>query len=125
VSAAQTAQLAYSRKDAFPRTPRTLEYELLARATQRLTKAWPDRRFNFAALAVALNENLTIWSTLAADVSDPGNGLPPALRARLFYIYQFTEKHSRDVLTKNASVQVLTDINMAVMRGLRGEANAA
>ena len=86
---------------------------------------WPDRRQNFAALATALNDNLSIWSTLAADVADPGNGLPPALRARLFYIYQFTEKHSRDVLTNNASVEVLTDINTAVMLGLRGEASAA
>jgi flagellar protein FlaF len=125
MTAAQTAQLGYARREASPHTPRTLEYELLSRATQRLSKAWPDRRLNFAALAAAVNENLTIWSTLAADVADARNGLPPALRARLFYIYKFTEKHSRDVLTKNASVEVLTDINMAVMRGLRGEAAAA
>jgi flagellar biosynthesis activator protein FlaF len=125
VSAAHSAQRAYARTAAPTRTPRTLEYDLLARATQRLSQAWPDRRFNFAALASALNENLTLWSTLAADVADPENGLPPALRARLFYIYQFTEKHSRDVLTKDASVEVLTDINTAVMRGLRGEASAA
>ncbi len=125
MSAAFSAQRAYARKEAPTRTPRSLEYDLLAQATQRLAKAWPDRKFNFSALATALNENLTIWSTLAADVADPENGLPPALRARLFYIYQFTEKHSRDVLTKDASVEVLTDINTAVMRGLRGEANAA
>jgi flagellar protein FlaF len=125
VSAAQSAQRTYARKAEPTRTPRTLEYDLLAQATQRLTKAWPDRRTNFAALATALNENLNIWSTLAADVADPQNGLPPALRARLFYIYQFTEKHSRDVLSKDASVEVLTDINTAVMRGLRGEASAA
>ena len=125
MSAAQSAQRAYARKEAPTRTARTLEYDLLAQATQRLSLAWPDRRQNFAALATALNDNLSIWSTLAADVADPGNGLPPALRARLFYIYQFTEKHSRDVLTNNASVEVLTDINTAVMRGLRGEASAA
>ena len=125
MSAAFSAQRAYARKEAPTRTPRSLEYDLLAQATQRLAKAWPDRKFNFSALATALNENLTIWSTLAADVADPENGLPPALCARLFYIYQFTEKHSRDVLTKDASVEVLTDINTAVMRGLRGEANAA
>ncbi len=125
MSAAFSAQRAYARKQDPTRTPRTLEYELLAQATQRLTQAWPDRKFNFAALAKALNENLSIWSTLAVDVAGPENGLPPALRARLFYIYQFTEKHSRDVLMKDASVEVLTDINTAVMRGLRGEASAA
>jgi flagellar protein FlaF len=123
VSAAQSAQRAYARKEAPSRTPRTLEYELLAQSTQRLLSAWTGRKHNYSALASALNENLNIWSTLAADVADPGNGLPPALRARLFYIYQFTEKHSRDVLSKDASVEVLADINTAVMRGLRGEAN--
>lgn len=125
MSAAQSAQRAYARKEDPTRTPRALEYDLLAQATQRLSQAWPARKDNFPALATALHENLMIWSTLAADVADPSNGLPQALRARLFYIYQFTEKHSREVLTKNASVEVLTDINMAVMRGLRGEANAA
>lgn len=125
MSAAQSAQRAYARKEAPTRTPRTVEYDLLAQATQRLSQAWPDRRQNFKALAAALNDNLNLWSTLAADVADPANGLPTALRARLFYIYQFTEKHSRDVLTKDASVEVLTDINTAVMRGLRGEASAA
>lgn len=124
MSAAQSAQHAYTRKQAPTRTPRTIEYDLLAQATQRLTTAWPGRRHDFAALAKALDENLRLWSTLAADVADPGNGLPAALRARLFYIYQFTEKHSRDVLNKDANVEVLAEINTAVMRGLRGEASA-
>lgn len=125
MSAALSAQRAYAQTAAPTRTPRTLEYDLLARATQRLAETWPDRRTNFAALATALSDNLRIWSTLAADVADPDNGLPPALRARLFYIYQFTEKHSRDVLARDASIEVLTDINTAVMRGLRGEAGPA
>lgn len=125
MSAVQTARSAYSRKEFATRSPRTLEYELLAQATQRLSQAWGARARDFSALAGAINDNLRIWTTLAADVADPANGLPPALRARLFYIYQFTEKHSRDVLSRGASVEVLTDINTAVMRGLRGEAGAA
>lgn len=51
----------------------------------------------------------------------PGNGLPQDLRARLFYLYQFTEHHSGKVLADQGSVDVLIDINTAVMRGLRGE----
>ena len=46
---------------------------------------------------------------------------PAALRARLFYLYEFTAQHSRAVLDDKASVEVLADINMAVMRGLRGD----
>ncbi len=125
MSAAQTARLAYGRRETPTRTPRTLEYELLAQVTQRLAQAWSRRKQDFPALALAVNDNLRIWTTLAVDIADPANGLPQALRARLFYIFEFTQKHSRDVLNNGASVEVLTDINMAVMRGLRGEAGAA
>lgn len=125
MSAAQTARLAYGRRETPTRTPRTLEYDLLAQATQRLSQAWSRRKQDFPALALAVNDNLRIWTTLALDVADPANGLPQALRARLFYIFEFTQKHSRDVLNNGASVEVLTDINTAVMRGLRGEAGAA
>ncbi len=54
----------------------------------------------------------------------PGISLPAALRARLFYLYEFTARHSRAVLDGKASVEVLVDINTAVMRGLRGEGGA-
>jgi len=64
---------------------------------------------------------MRLWSTLALDVAQPENGLPSALRAQLFYLYQFTTEHSRAVLKGAASVEVLVDINTAVMRGLRGD----
>lgn len=107
------------------RTPRALEYDLLARCTQRLSQAWSQRREGFPALAAALNDNLQLWSTLAADVAGPGNGLPQKLRAQLFYLYQFTAEHSRAVLENRGSVEVLVDINTSIMRGLRGDGGVA
>ena len=124
--AAQPANLGpYSRPDTATRTPRSMEYELLARATKALTRAWSGRKRDFPGLATALNENLRLWSTLAADVAEPSNSLPAALRAQLFYLYQFTAEHSRAVLADGGSVEVLIDINTAVMRGLRGEGTPA
>lgn len=117
----QIARTAYARPEAPARTPRTLEYDLLARATQRLTQAWRQRRQDFPGLAQALAENQQLWSALAVDVAGGGNGLPAALRAKLFYLYEFTAQHSRQVLDGNAGVEVLVDINTAVMRGLRGD----
>jgi flagellar biosynthesis activator protein FlaF len=117
----QLAQNAYSRPAAPSRTPRDVEYDLLARTTQRLALAWAERQRNFPALVAALDDNQQVWSTFAVDVSGPGNGLPPSLRARLFYLYEFTAHHTRKVLEGKGSPEVLTDINMAVMRGLRGE----
>ena len=111
----------YARPDATLRPMRSIEYEALARVTRKLSAAWPRRKEDFPLLISALNENLILWSTLAADVATPENGLPAALRAQLFYLYEFAEHHSRLVRDGKASVEVLIDVNTAVMRGLRGQ----
>jgi flagellar biosynthesis activator protein FlaF len=117
----QIAHNAYSRPEAPARSARAIEYDLLARTTQRLALAWAGRLHDFPALVTALNDNERVWSTFAVDVADAENGLPQSLRARLFYLYEFTAHHTRKVLDGKGSPEVLTDINTAVMRGLRGE----
>lgn len=114
------ARQPYARTEAPVRSPRSVEYDALVLATQRLTAAWAGRQTGFADLAAAVDHNTRLWSTLAADVAGPGNGLSPALRAQLFYLFQFAEAHGRKVLSGSASVEALVDINTAVMRGLRG-----
>ena len=96
----------------------------LAQITRRLRSAWTSRAEDFPGLVRALADNQQLWSTLASDVALPGNTLPAVLRARLFYLYEFTVQHSRAVLENRGSVEVLADINTAVMRGLRGEGGA-
>jgi flagellar protein FlaF len=116
--------IAYARREAPTRSLRSVEYDLLAQTTRRLRSAWANRDADFPGLVRALTDNQQLWSTLAADVALPGNSLPAALRARLFYLYEFTVQHSRGVMDGRASVEVLADINTAVMRGLRGEGGA-
>ena len=111
----------YSRPDATLRPMRSIEYEALARVTRALASTCKTRRTNFPALVQALSENLALWTTLAADVASPGNALPPPLRAQLFYLYEFSEVHTKRVLENIASVDVLIDVNTAIMRGLRGQ----
>ncbi len=117
--------VSYAQREAPTRSLRSVEYDLLAQVTQRLRSAWHNRTVDFPALARAVTDNTQLWSTLAADVALPGNNLPQALRARLFYLYEFTAQHGKAVLDGKASVEVLADINMAVMRGLRGDRGAA
>lgn len=117
--------IAYARQEAPTRSFRSVEYDLLAQMTRRLRSAWANRDADFPGLVRALAENQQLWSTLAADVVQPGNGLPAALRARLFYLYEFTAHHSRAIQDGKGSVEVLADINTAVMRGLRGEGGTA
>lgn len=107
------------------RTSRSIEYDLLVRITKRLVDAWDRRREDFPSLAVAIHENTRLWTALAIDVAHEDNGLPAPLRAQLFYLYRFSEHHGRKVLSGSASVEVLIDINTAVMRGLRGATGGA
>jgi flagellar protein FlaF len=119
------ARSGYARPEAPQKTPRALEYDLLARSTQRLGAAWANRKTDYPALMQALDENQRVWTTLAVDVADAANGLPTKLRAQLFYLYEFTAEHSRAVRDNSATVEVLVDINTAVMRGLRGDGGGA
>jgi flagellar protein FlaF len=116
------AAAAYAQTAAAPmRTPRDAEYDVIARITRRLNLANARRKQDFPGFIAALCDNERLWSTLAADVACNGNGLPPALRARLFYLYRFTASHSRKVRDGAATADVLVEINTAVLRGLRGE----
>lgn len=113
--------LAYAGRETPVRSLRSIEYDLIAQVTQRLRAAAINRDTDFPTLVRALTDNQKVWTALASDVALAENGLPQALRARLFYLYEFTVAHSRAVLDAGANVEVLTDINTAVMRGLRGD----
>ncbi|PTE16646.1 flagellar biosynthesis regulatory protein FlaF [Fuscovulum blasticum DSM 2131] len=117
-------QTAYAQPAAPVRTARAVEYDVIARITQRLAAAIRGRKDNHPAFVAALSENEQLWSTLGADVALPDNSLPQTLRARLFYLYRFTFEHSRKVLAGAASPEVLVEINTAVLRGLRGDGGA-
>ena len=122
---AQTAHKTYARPEAPMRSARSIEYDILARTTKALTAAARRAGEDYAGLATALHDNQCLWSTFAADVAEDDNGLPEALRARLFYLFEFTVIYSRTILEGRGSVDVLVDINTAVMRGLRGDMGAA
>ncbi|WP_168174762.1 flagellar biosynthesis regulator FlaF [Thioclava sp. DLFJ4-1] len=118
VYATTLAKTAYSNPSQPMRTPRGLEFELFARITRRL-KQVSSQDAPFAALAEAIFENRRLWTALAADVADPENGLPQDLCARIFFLHEFTQAHSRLVLSQDRSVDALIDVNTAIMRGLR------
>lgn len=115
------AKMAYSGRAAPTRTARSIEYELFARITHRLKVHAEKGALGFALLAEALHDNLCLWTTLATDVAEPTNGLPQTLRARIFYLAEFTRSHTPRILAGAATSDVLIDINTAVMKGLRTE----
>ncbi|HQU69661.1 MAG TPA: flagellar biosynthesis regulator FlaF [Albidovulum sp.] len=114
------ASSAYSGATVPTRTDRGAEYDAFARCTRALASAQSGTG-GYAVLARALSDNRRLWNVLAADVSGDGNRLPPALRAGIFYLAEFTRHHSRRVLAGEADLAALIDINTTVMRGLRGQ----
>ena len=115
------ARSAYTDPNHSVRTPRGIEYQAFANATRRLSAAQRDEKTPFSDLAQAVYANERLWITLAADLAKDDNMLPSQLRAQLFYLAEFTGQHSRKVLRKEADLQILIDINTAIMRGLRGD----
>lgn len=112
------ARTAYGGPSAATRTPRAIEYEAFARVTHRIRAAAARGRMGFPDLAAALHDNRRLWTLLAGMVADPENALPETLRAGLFNLATFTQRHSTAVLNGTASADVLVEINTAVMRGL-------
>jgi len=90
-------------------------------ATANLRSAADANPPDFSRLAGALHLNRQLWTRLAADVADQGNPLPEELRARIFYLAEFTAAHTGRVLRGRATVDALIEVNLAVMRGLSGE----
>lgn len=119
MTALDLARTAYSGLAALVRTARSVEYDLIARITRRLRAAARLRDGDFPEFAAALHENVKLWTLLAQDVASADNVLPDDLKARLIYLYEFTMHHSRQSLAEGADIDVLIDINTAVLRGLR------
>nr|WP_090061097.1 flagellar biosynthesis regulator FlaF [Celeribacter neptunius] len=115
------ARTAYSNTAAPIMTPRGTEYEAFARITHRLRQAAQDKKLGYAAYVKALYDNRRLWTLLAANVADKDNQLPKELRAQIFYLAEFTEKHTADILAKKADETALIEINTAIMRGLHRE----
>ena len=125
MNAHDLARMAYSSPAAPIRTARGTEYEAIADVTRALRKASASERSGFGDLVSALHRNRQLWTTLAAAVADPANELPSALRARIFYLYEFTAQHTSDVLARRADAAPLIEINTAIMQGLRAEEPAS
>lgn len=118
------AKSAYNSVNSAVKTERGTEHAAFERVTAKLSRAArPDA--GMSERAAALHDNRRLWTLMAANVADANNALPQSLRAQIFYLAEFTLQHSRKALTEGLPIAPLIDINTAVMRGLRGEAQAA
>lgn len=121
MSVVERAREGYGRNAVPIKSHRAAEYEAIARTSHRLRAAAAQKKSDFPEYIAALQENRKLWSTLAIDVAHPENGLPQDLRARLFFLAEFTESETRRLMKDEGNVGVLIEINAAVLQGLRGQ----
>ncbi|TRW96064.1 flagellar biosynthesis regulator FlaF [Paracoccus sp. M683] len=104
------------------RTERDAEYEAFSQVT-RLLRAAGNDRYGSNAIS-AIHKNNELWMTLAADLAQPDNSLPPEMKAGLISLAGFALRHGQTVVNGTGNVEPLIDINVAMMKGLRGEVSA-
>lgn len=116
----ERAQDGYGRNAVLMKSPRDAEYEAIARVSHRLRSAAMNRDRDYPAYVMALHENARLWTTLAIEIAEKDNGLPRDLRARLFWLAEFTGSETRKLLRNEGDVGILIEVNAAVLQGLRG-----
>lgn len=116
------AQAAYAPASPATHTPRDVEYHAFAHVTGLLAEArdTADQAGGLSRLATAMFENVRLWVTLATDVALDTNPLPHTLRAQIIGLANFARTHMAKVLAGSETVDALIDVNMAIMKGLRG-----
>ncbi len=115
----ERAKEGYGRSAAPVKSLRATEYEAIARISHRLRASALKQKTDFPEFVEALAENNKLWSTLAIDVAHKDNGLPQDLRARLFWLAEFTGHETRRILKNEGDVGILIEVNAAVLQGLR------
>ncbi|MCV6591650.1 MAG: flagellar biosynthesis regulator FlaF [Silicimonas sp.] len=125
MSVVERAKQGYGRNAAPIKSHRAAEYEAIAKISHRLRAACLSKDSNFPEYIAALHENRKLWSTLAIDVAHPDNGLPQELRARLFWLAEFTESETSRLMRQEGDPAVLIEVNAAVLQGLRGQSQEA
>ena len=117
----EQAKQAYAPNQHAVRTTRSVEAQLISQITSRLQRLSKMPAQDFPQLVAAIHDNRRMWTTMAVDVADKGNALPKELRAQIFYLAEFTDHHSQQVIRGKADPSALIDINMAVLKGLNGQ----
>lgn len=125
-AATARAQGAYAPASPATHTFRDVEYHAFAHVTGLLSAArdMPEQPGRLGRLAEAMHENVRLWMALGADVASDENQLPKPLRAQLLGLANFSRTHMARVLAGDDTVDALIDVNVAIMKGLRGEIDA-
>lgn len=95
-----------------------IEFALFQQITEALEGVLdPDTRTP-SAWADAISRNQQLWTIIATDLLDPGNGLPDNLKRSLLLLSEFVRQSSLNILAGEESIPDLIEVNKTVMAGL-------
>ncbi|WP_425092235.1 flagellar biosynthesis regulator FlaF [Tropicimonas sp. S265A] len=97
------------------------EYAVVSHITQKLRAAEEHKASNFPHFVEMLTLNRKLWQNFGADVAEPDNQLPKSLKAKIFYLAEFVDQHTRLVLKGTESAIDLIEINDTILQGLRNQ----
>ena len=118
MNAVANAKFGYSSFSQATRSEQSIEYDIIARVTAELDFANKSKADDFSSFVTALSNNRRLWVLLASDVSHPSNKLSNSLKAQIFYLSQYVEQTSREILKERGDATSLIDINRSLLTGL-------
>ncbi len=116
---------AYQRVAQRAESPRQTEYRLFGDVTRALMEVAEGADVAPAARIEALDWNRRLWSTLSNDCSRPDNALPNPVRAKIISLAIWVNRHTSAVIRGGAGVELLIEVNRAIMQGLMTQSEAA
>ena len=112
---------AYQRAAEQAEGPKQTEYRLFGLVTRALMDAEQKDVTDLSGRMRTLHWNRRLWTTLATDCANPDNRLPMQLRANIISLSIWVDKHTSEVMQKQAAIQPLIDVNRIIMQGLSGQ----
>jgi flagellar protein FlaF len=95
------------------------EREIVARVTHRLKLA--QQKNDPVETARAISDNQVLWTVLMADLQNPANALPPALKASIVSVGMAVMREMDRMGKGTLDFDFLVTVNQNIMDGLEGK----
>jgi flagellar protein FlaF len=116
---AQAAVSAYRKTSTATLSPKLQEREIVARVTHRLKLA--QSKNDPVETARAISDNQVLWTVLMADLQNPINALPPALKASIVSVGMAVMREMDRMGKGVIDYDFLIMVNQNIMDGLEGK----
>ncbi len=97
-----------------------IEFALFRQITDALKEVSERDDVQPTDWADAIHRNQQLWTTIAIDLLQPGNGLPDEMKRSLLYLAEFVRQTSMKIMAGDGDIVDLIEVNQTIMNGLGG-----